>query len=63
MFDKDSFKQMVTGALILGLFILAGIIIKPVIIAIILGILLAYILYPVYNKKDDKKQAEARCLP
>jgi len=49
MFDKITFKNTITVILILGLFILAGIIIKPIIFAIISGILLAYILYPFYN--------------
>jgi predicted PurR-regulated permease PerM len=49
MFDKNSFKDIVTFVLILGLFVLAGIIIKPLIFAIISGILLAYILYPFYS--------------
>lgn len=49
MFDKVTFKSVIALVLILGLFILAGIIIKPIIFAIISGILLAYILYPFYN--------------
>jgi len=49
MFDKNNFRDMITLVLILGLFILAGIIIRPIIFAIILGVLLAYILYPFYN--------------
>jgi len=49
MFDKKNFKDMITLVLILGLFILAWIIIKPIIFAIIAGLLLAYILYPFYN--------------
>lgn len=49
MFDKKNFKDMITLVLILGLFILAWIIIKPIIFAIITGVLLAYILYPFYN--------------
>jgi len=49
MFDKNNFKDIITVVLILGLFILAWIIIKPIVFAIISGILLAYILYPFYN--------------
>jgi len=49
MFDKTNFKNMVALVLILGLFILAGIIIKPIIMAIISGVLLAYVLYPFYS--------------
>lgn len=49
MFNKSTFKDMTTVILILGLFILAGIIIKPIIIAIISGILLGYIFYPIYH--------------
>ena len=49
MFDKSTFKNTITVVLILGLFILAGIIIKPIIIAIISGVLLGYIFYPFYR--------------
>ena len=49
MFDKSIFKNTISVVLILGLFILAGIIIKPLIIAIISGVLLGYIFYPVYR--------------
>ena len=49
MFDKVTFKDMISLVLVLGLFILAGIIIKPIIIAIISGVLLGYIFYPVYR--------------
>ncbi len=49
MLDKEMFKNLITLALIAGLFILAIMIIKPVAMSILFGILLAYILYPVYK--------------
>lgn len=49
MIDKNNFKDLITYALIIGLFIVAFFIIKPVIIAIIYGLLLAYITHPVYR--------------
>jgi predicted PurR-regulated permease PerM len=67
MFDKTNFKQLITGVLILGLFFLAAMIIKPIIISIISGILLAYILYPLYNwllrkLKNENLSALIICL-
>jgi len=62
MFDKITFKSTITIVLILGLFILAGIIIKPVIFAIISGILLAYLLHPLYRlilRKTKKEYLSA----
>ena len=49
MADKNNFKDLVTYALVIGLFIVAFLIIKPIIMAIIYGILLAYITHPVYR--------------
>lgn len=49
MLDKEMFKNLITLALIAGLFILAIMIVKPVAMSILFGILLAYILYPVYK--------------
>jgi len=49
MLDKDNFKDLLNYILVIGLFILAFIIVKPVIYAIIYGVLLAYILYPLYK--------------
>lgn len=49
MFDKNNFKTIISIVLILGLFVLAWMVIEPIIFAIISGILLAYILYPFYT--------------
>lgn len=49
MLDKEIFKNAITIALIVGLFILAIMIIKPVAMSILFGILLAYIFYPIYK--------------
>ncbi|GAG15617.1 unnamed protein product, partial [marine sediment metagenome] len=49
MITDKNFKDVISGIMIIGLFILAAIILKPVAIAIIFGVLLAYILYPVYR--------------
>lgn len=48
MFDKINFKDMVIVLLLLGLFVLAALVIKPMITAILLGVLLGYIFYPLY---------------
>lgn len=48
LFDKTQLKGLITYLLIAGIFILAFFIIKPILFSIIYGILLAYILYPVY---------------
>jgi len=49
MLGKEDFKNAITAALIIGLFILAIIIVKPVAMSILFGILLAYIFYPIYK--------------
>ena len=49
MTEKKNIKEVVTLVLVLGLFILAAIILKPVAIAIFSGILLAYIFSPLYR--------------
>jgi len=49
MLEKPNFKDMITSILVLGLFFLAALILKPVIISIFSGILLAYIFYPLYK--------------
>ncbi len=67
MINKEQFNDLITYALIIGLFILAAIIIKPVIMTILFGILLAYILYPVYRiilkkLKNENLSALIVCL-
>ena len=49
MGEKEGFKQLVNYALIIGLFVIAFFIIKPIAFALIYGILLAYIFYPIYK--------------
>ncbi|MAG02950.1 hypothetical protein CMI42_06435 [Candidatus Pacearchaeota archaeon] len=58
MGKKEGFKQLVNYVLILALFILAFLVIKPIIFAIIYGILLAYIFYPVYKILLSKIKSE-----
>jgi predicted PurR-regulated permease PerM len=47
--ENKVFKDIVAGALVLILFILAGILLRPIIISIFLGVLLASIFYPLYE--------------
>ncbi|MFA5857165.1 MAG: AI-2E family transporter [Candidatus Pacearchaeota archaeon] len=49
MLDKSTFKEIINLILVIGLFILAGLILFPIIYAIIYGILLGYILYPIHR--------------
>jgi len=49
MLELKNIKELVTLILIVGLFILAAIIIKPIFTAIIYGVLLAYIFYPIHR--------------
>lgn len=49
MLDKNHFKDLITYVLIICLFILAIIVIYPVIKSIIYGVLLGYIFFPIYR--------------
>lgn len=49
MIDKNNFKDMMTYVLVIGVFILAFFVVKPVLLAIIYGVLLAYITHPMYR--------------
>ena len=49
MLDKGNFKDGIIVVLLLGLFILAAIILKPVAMSIFFGVLLAYIFLPLYK--------------
>ncbi len=49
MLNEKNFKDTIVIILIIGLFILAAMVLKPVIFSIIWGALLAYIFYPVYK--------------
>ena len=62
MIEKNNFKDLITYVLIIGVFILAFFVLKPVLIAIIYGVLLAYITHPVYRflrKKIKNKTVSA----
>lgn len=54
MLEKTTFKSLVIYVLIVTLFILAFFILKPVVSAIIYGVLLAYIFFPVYAYLEKK---------
>tara|TARA_Y100000310_G_C20637826_1_gene792168 strand:- start:428 stop:1558 length:1131 start_codon:yes stop_codon:yes gene_type:complete len=58
MITEKNFKDIITAVLIVGLFILAVLIIKPVALSIIFGILLAYIFYPIYKWMVKKIKSE-----
>lgn len=49
MLHEKNFKDAITVILIIGLFILTYLILRPIIFSIVFAILLAYILYPVYS--------------
>lgn len=49
MIDKEHFKDILTYILIIALLVLAVIILKPIAAAIIYGLLLAYILFPIHR--------------
>ena len=54
MADYKDIKRGIVGAIILGLFILAFFILRPIIVAIIFGLLFAYIFNPVYKRIKSK---------
>jgi predicted PurR-regulated permease PerM len=58
MLEKENFKTLLNYILVIGLFVLAFIIIKPVVYAMIYGILLAYILYPIYKFIQKRLKSE-----
>jgi len=58
MLDKDHFNQLLNYIFVIGLFFLAYLVVKPIIFAIIYGILLAYILYPIYKFTLKKIKSE-----
>lgn len=61
MLDKNNFKDLVTYVLVIGLFIMGAIIIKPVAMSIIYGVLLGYIFYPVYKFLLKKLKNKTLC--
>jgi len=58
MLDKNNFKELLNYILVIGLFIIAFIVIKPIIFAIIYGVLIAYVLYPIYKYTLSKTKSE-----
>ena len=58
MLNKENFKDLIIYILVIGLFILGGIILKPVARPIIYGLLLAYIFYPIYKLIKSKLKNE-----
>ncbi len=67
MIQKEVFKQVLNYVLVVGLFILAFLVLKPIFYAIIYGILLAYLFYPIYrwtlrNLKNETLSALIVCL-
>jgi predicted PurR-regulated permease PerM len=48
MVEKEAFNQIIIYALVIGLFVLAFLVLKPIAFAIIYGMLLAYIFYPIH---------------
>jgi len=62
MLDKEHFKDLLNYILVIGIFVLAFFIIKPIIYSIIFGVLIAYILYPLYKfllKRTKSKNLSA----
>jgi len=54
MADQVDIKKGIVGAIILGIFVLAFFILRPIIIPIIFGLLFAYIFSPLYRKIKTK---------
>tara|TARA_Y100000034_G_scaffold22914_2_gene26409 strand:- start:3430 stop:4482 length:1053 start_codon:yes stop_codon:yes gene_type:complete len=49
MLKEDNVRDIINYLLIIGIFIMAFLVIKPIIFAIVYGMLFAYILYPLYK--------------
>jgi len=67
MLDEKTFRNIILIVLIAGLFILAVLIIRPIIIPIIFAVLLTYIFYPCYiwvlsKIKNESMSALAICI-
>src|SRR3989338_4918387 len=58
MINNSNFKDLFTYVLIICLFLLVFFILKPIVFAMIYGILLAYIFYPLYNFINRKIKSE-----
>ncbi len=48
--DDDYIKKITTGIILLTLLVLAFFLLKPILLSIILGILLAFVFVPIYNR-------------
>lgn len=65
MIESEDIKKVVVGALILSIFVLTFLVIKPIMIPIALGLLLAYVLIPTYRfiqKKIKNRSVAALVL-
>ena len=49
MFDQKNFKDLITTIFVIAIFLLAAIIISPIIVPIIFGILAGTIFFPIYS--------------
>jgi len=58
MIERETFKQILNYMLVIGLFILAFLVIQPIIFSMIYGILLAYLFYPSYRWTKSKIKNE-----
>ena len=54
MTDYKDIKRGIVGTIVVGIFVLAFFILKPIIIPIIFGLLFAYIFSPIYKKIKEK---------
>lgn len=59
MIDKNNFKEMMIYVLVIAVFILAFFVVRPVLLAIIYGVLLAYITHPIYKFLRKKIKNES----
>lgn len=62
MIEKEAFKQILNYVLVVGLFVLAFLVLKPLLYSIIYGVLFAYLFFPVHNwlvKKIKSENASA----
>jgi len=54
MSDYKDIKRIIVGAIIVGIFVLAFFVLRPIIIPILFGLLFAYIFNPIYKKIKSK---------
>jgi predicted PurR-regulated permease PerM len=58
MFEEKNLKNLITMVLILALFVAAAFIIRPIFMSIIVGLLLGYVFYPIYQFTKSKIKHE-----